>query len=520
MKTPSSRTAASARNAAAGLAHRAIVAILKLAVKMVFVRRLSDALYGVSGLFGNVLGLLALADLGVGTAVTYALYRPLADGDEEKTAAVMAFFRKAYRIIALSVLGLGLLLLPFLPLLVRAESIPHLRLYYLIFLGNMVIDYLFSYRRTLAVAAQEAWRLTRFQALFEALIALSQIGILLLFYRQPWCFFAYLLAQSAGLLGENLVINRFLDRAYPLLKRAAPALPEAERKSIFKNIRALLFHKVGSVVVAGTDNLIISAFISIVLVGRYGNYASLIATVSGVVYVITSNATPSFGNLLAGNETEKRLPVFREWMLATFFLYGAGSAFFLTLFPPFIELVYGPRFLLDDGVVILVVAANFYLLGVSSSLDVVKSAAGLYDPDKWAPLAQAALNLVISVVLVQKIGLAGVFWGTLVSTFVPLIVKPVVLYRHLFAARPGAYFALFLYETALTAAAAALSVFLCGLWSPADLALCILYRLALTALTAGGLFLAGNAPFPAFRTLARRALHLLPGGRGKERKDA
>lgn len=517
MNAPASRTAASAKNAAAGLLYRVAVSVLKLAVKMVFVRFLSEELYGVSGLFGNVLGLLALADLGVTTAVTFALYKPLAEGENGRVAAIMGFIKKSYRIIAFAILGLGLVLLPFLPFLVEGGGVDHLRLYYLIYLGNMVVEYLFSYRRVLATASQEAWRMTPFQTLFDALIAVFQVVVLLAFHRQAWCYTVFLLTQSIGLLAENFAINRHLDRVYPVLKESAPKLPDGEKKSLFKNVRALMLHKVGSVVVAGTDNLIISAVIGLAAVGHYSNYASLIATVSGVVYIITSNATASFGNLLAAEDGEKGLRVFREWMTGCSVLYGVGTAFFITLFRPFITLAYGEKFLLEPGVVVLVVTANFFLLGLSASLDVVKAAAGLYDPDKWAPLAQAAVNLAVSIVLAKTIGIAGVFWGTLISVLIPLTVKPVVLYKHLFGKGLGRYFAMFLYEAALTAAVAALAWWLCDLWSPENVFFALLYKLGVTVLVAPGLFAAANAPFPAFRALLARGVALIKGRKGESR---
>ena len=139
----------------------------------------------------------------------------------------------------------------------------------------------------------------------------------------------------------------------------------------------------------------------------------------------------------------------------------------------------------------------------------MKAAAGLYDPDKWAPLVQAAMNLAVSIVLAYYIGLAGVFIGTLVSVMIPLTVKPVVLYRHLFHSGPARYFVFFLTETALTAAVAALSVFLCGLWSPADLLPRLLWRFLVTALAAPTAFVIVHLPFAPFRSLLRRAAGLL-----------
>lgn len=506
-----SRTRLSLLNILSGFANRFLVSILKLLGRVIFFRFLSAELYGVSGLFGNVLGLLSLAELGVGNAITFSLYSPIAEGNEEKIRSLMAFYKKAYRIIALSVLGLGLALLPFLPSLTNGgENIDHFYLIYLLFLANTVIEYLFSYKRTLANAAQESYRLVPFTTGFEAALCLVQIGIIFLFHKSPYCFLIYLSAQTLSIFFQNLVINSYLDKKYPLLRTLsrAPALEQEEKSGIFVNVRALMMHKFGGVVVSSTDNLLISKLVDLVTVGLYSNYSALITSVSGIVYLFVGNTTSSFGNLIAAESPKKRQKVFFEMQFFSRALYGFSAAFLLNLFRPFISFAYGEEFCLSFSVVALIVA-NYYLLGMTYVLDVVKSAAGLYDKDKFVPLLQSAVNLAVSIVLGKILGLAGIFIGTLVSTLVPLISKPVVVFPAVFASSPFSYFKPLFFgigETALMCLLPYGISLLLPQTSPlGDLAVSFF----ITAAVAGGIFLAFNFRNPHLPALFHRVKHLL-----------
>ena len=333
MKSNASRSALSVRNILSGFINRALTSLLKLLGRIVFFRFLSPELYGISGLFSNVLGLLALAELGVGTAITFSLYKPIAEKDEERIRTLMAFYKTAYRVISLVVLALGLGLMPLLPKLIRDyQGIDHFYLIYLIFLANLVIDYLLSWKRTLATASQESYRIVPFTTGFEALICILQIVVILLFYKSPVCFLIYLAVQTICILVQNLTINRYLDRVYPILHKTRKPLPlpAEEKRNIFINVKALLYHKIGGVVVAGTDNLLISRLVDLVTVGFYSNYAAMITTIAGLAYLFVGNTTASFGNLIAKESPEKRRAVFEELQFFYYALYGVGSAFFLT----------------------------------------------------------------------------------------------------------------------------------------------------------------------------------------------
>ena len=506
-----SRTAFSVLNIVSGFGNRLITSLLKLLGRVVFLRHISAELYGVSGLFSGVLGLLALAELGVGTAITFSLYKPLAEKDDEKIASLMAFYRKAYCAIAGVVGVLGLALMPFLPHLIRNyQGIDYFYLIYLVFLFNLVVEYLFSYKRTLAQAAQEGFRLVPFTTLFEGLICLLQIATVLLFYKDPRCFLYYLGVQSLCIVVQNVVINRYLDRRYPILKRkTAPPLPKEEKRALFVNVRALMYHKVGSVAVSGTDNLLISLLVDLVTVGLYSNYSTMVMTVSGIVYLFVGNTTASFGNLIVKESPQKRLAVFRELQFFYFALYGICTAFFLTLFQPFISLAYGEAYLISMPVVALVVVANFYLLGLTYVMDVIKSAAGLYDRDKWVPLVQAGLNLLVSIVLGHRIGLAGIFVGTLISTLVPLIAKPIIVYKAVFEASAREYFLSLGYQLLVCAVLCGASMAVTGLVGFSSPLIQLLFNLVATSVVAVGLFLLMNLRSPQLPALFRRVRSLL-----------
>lgn len=424
------RTENSLKNIFSSFASNFILNIIKFVCRVIFVKIIGELYLGVNGLLSNVLGLLSLAELGIGTAINYSLYKPVADNDQEKIKSLMKFYKKAYHIIALVVLVIGLILLPCLPFFIKdPKGIENLNIIYLIFLFNQVIGYLYSYKRTLIIADQKSYKLVPFTVGFNFLFHVFQIIFLFLTRN----YLVYLMIQSIFIVLENITINRYIVKQYPFISNLDDTkdLDGKELSTIKKNVKALLFHKIGSYAVNSTDNLIISKFIGIVEVGYYSNYSSLIIIISGFIYTFISNITASFGNLIVKEKPLKRLKVFEEMNFIYYVMYGIATVCFINLFNPFIGFAYGEKFVLSM-VCVYLITLNFYFLGMTNITSLVQSAAGLYDNDKYVPLIQATINLVISIVLGIKIGLVGVFIGTLVSTMLPLIIKPIIIYRHVF----------------------------------------------------------------------------------------
>lgn len=432
------RTENSLKNIFSSFASNIILNIIKFVCRIIFVRLIGEIYLGVNGLLSNVLGLLSLAELGIGTAINYSLYKPIAENDKDKIKSLMKFYRRAYHIIALVVLVIGLGILPFLPYLIKdTNGIENLGIIYLIFLFNQVIGYLYSYKRTLIIADQKSYKLVPFTVGFNFLVNLFQIIFLFLTKN----YIVYLIIQSIFIVIENIVVNNYINKEYPYIKnnKDAKDVGKKELGNITKNIKALMLHKIGGYTVSSTDNLIISKLIGIEYVGYYSNYSSLILIISTFIYTFISNITASYGNLIVKEKPAKRLKVFEEMNFIYYVMYAISTVCFITLFNPFIGFAYGEKYVMSLACVYLI-TINYYLLGMTNITELVKSAAGLYDNDKFIPLIQSAVNLVISIVLGIKIGIVGVFIGTLISTMLPLIIKPIIVYKHVFKISPWKYF--------------------------------------------------------------------------------
>lgn len=479
------RTKNSVKNIIMNFTNNILLNIFRFVLRIIFVKVLAEVYLGVNGLLSNVLGLLALSELGVGTAINFSLYKPLADNNKKKINSLMNFYKKAYQIIALIVLILGLCLLPFLDFFIKDTSgITNLEIIYLIFLANMVIGYLFSYKRTLIIADQKAYKITPFIIFYNFLTTVLQIIVLVLFKN----YFLYLLVQTSCIVLENITVNRYVDKNYEYLKdmKKSETIDKKELDIIKKNVKALMFHKVGSYAVTSTDNLIISKYIGLGAVGLYSNYCLILSTVSSIIYVFINNITASFGNLIVSEDSKKSLQVFNEMNYIYYIMYAISFVCFINLFNPFIRFAFGNDYVLSMDVVYLIVI-NFYLLGMTNILDVVKSSAGLYDKDKLVPFIQAFLNIAISIVLAIKMGLVGVFIGTFISTLVPLIIKPIIIYKYIFKCSAKKYFRQLLKQLFVLGICLAISLVILDFITINNIVLDIVIRLVVSLIVSGGL---------------------------------
>ena len=479
---------------------------LRFASRIFFVKTLAEVYLGVNGLLSNVLGILALTELGIGTAIGYSLYDPLAKNDTKKVRSLMQFYKKAYQIIALVVLVLGLILLPFIPYLIKdTTGIENLSIIYLIFLLNMVIGYLFSYKRTLINSDQKNYLIVPYTMFFNIITSVLQIVVLLIFKN----YIIYLLVQSICTIVENIVINRYIDKKYPYLVSNEEVTPiEKEELSTIKTkIKALLLHKVGSYTLSSTDNLIISKLIGIVVVGIYSNYSLIISMVSSFIYLLISNVISSLGNLIASENPKKCLKVFDEMNFTCFVLYGISSICLINLFNPFIELVFGTNYLLSMLVVYIIVI-NHYLTGMNNVVISIQTASGLYEKDKYVPLIQSAVNLIISIYLAKKIGLAGVFIGTIISTLIPLIVKPCIVDKEIFKEKISLYFKDFTIQTIIIVLSAIISAFITKYVNIENAYLNLAFLLLISIIIPGTLIILIYRKKEAYQNVISRVKHI------------
>ena len=328
--------------------------------RVVFTRTLSESYVGVNGLFTDILNVLSLTELGAGTAIVYALYGPIAKGDPKRQQALMRLYRNFYRLTAACVAAGGLLLIPFLDVLMKNRpQVDHLLLIYLLYLANSVLSYLLVYKRTLIEAHQMNYVVLIYQTAFLVIQDVCQIVILVTTRN----FIAFLLIYIACTLFNNLCISAKADCLFPYLReKGVKELPGPEKKEIFRNIRAMMMHKLGNVAVNNTDNLLISSFVGVVSVGIYSNYYLLIGSVRQVLDQIFQGITASVGNLGATEDAERVKRVFETAFFIGQWLYGAAAICLYELLNPFVELSFGSNYLFSKEIV-LILCVNSYVNG-------------------------------------------------------------------------------------------------------------------------------------------------------------
>lgn len=442
-----SRTKYAAKNVFFAMSSKIITLLITFVSRTIFIYWLGNECLGINGLYSEILNVLSFAELGFGVALNFSLYKPVAEEDEEKVIKLLDYYRKIYSRIAFVVLGVGLLLLPFLPYLVRDAqniSVGELRLFYVFFLLNTVVEYFVSYKYSLANAKQMNYINTNYEFVSNLIIVVVQTVVIVVTKNYLW----YLAIRTGALITSRVVLNWYLNRKFPILKeRPVKPLSPEEKKPIHSEVKGLAFHQFSSVAVYQTDNIIISSLTEqgIMAVGYISNYSMLLVGVTAMVKLIFSNLVSGFGNLIATSTKQKLGEVFGEVNFINFWLYGFCAIGFYYLIPPFIRLWLGEEYIIDEFVFFLIVL-NCYLMGQSSVYNDVRLAFGSFQKDKWISFTQAIINLVVSVIGAKLWGLTGVYVGTIVSRIFFVLARPAMSYRMMFEKSVGDYYKqLFLY---------------------------------------------------------------------------
>ncbi len=429
-----------ARNIMFGYVSNIITLLLNAVLRYVFILRLDETLLGINSTYTNILSVLSLAELGVGTAINFSLYAPVAKGDREKVKAYMQFYKKAYRTIAFIVAGIGLVLVPFLKYIIKdpvgIDSTQDLINFYLIFLFNTVSSYFVAYKYSLPNAEQKNYIQSNVITITKIVTTLVQTIVIL----TTSSFYGYLISASVIELAQKIFANIYLNYKYPYLKeKNVEKLTKEETSDIKRKTGALVCHKVGDVARLQTDAIIISGLINVAMSGIVDNYNLVISSVSNFVNIIFNSVISSFGNLIVTESREKQYSMFCVYRFFASWIYGFSAVGFYILLTPLIQLWLGEKWILP-GVVVAAVLVDYYFKGERVVLSNFKTAAGVFEQDKYLPLVQGAVNLIISVVLAIKIGLIGVYIGTIVSGLLANIIRPIIIYRVCFERNAAGYF--------------------------------------------------------------------------------
>lgn len=454
-----SRLKNSTLNFISGCFGRLLTIVLNFAVRTVFIRCLNEAYLSVNGLFSNILTVLSLAELGFGSAMIYRMYAPMAEKDYRKTAALLHYYRRVYVIIGCVILVLGLSVIPFMDYIIKDKpDVPRLTLYYILFLLNTIVSYWFSsYKASIFSADQKDYIKTNIQNVTAILQAAIQVVLLLVFKR----YVLYLLIQIVGNIFVNLYVAHLSDVRYPEIQKYRDArIDNNERMQVRKDTEALVMARLGHVALNGTDNIIISAVVGVLWVGRLSNYSLICDSITSLLCQISAAITGSLGNYFVTEDKQSGYALFKKIEFLNFWLYGFSFIALSVLLDPFIQLWAGEHFVLGLPVSIAI-AINFFVAGYMNTLWVFRSTLGLFKQGKFRPIIVAVLNIVLSIIFGKALGIFGVLIATSLSrAFVNLWYDPIILHRNGFGVSPKPFFVSYLKRILLLVSVLAAMLFI------------------------------------------------------------
>ena len=443
-----SRSEYVAINVSVTLAMQVVKNILAFVSRTVFVYVLGAEYLGVNSLFTDILTMLSFAELGIGNAMIFSLYKPLAEKDTEKIKSLMRLYAKSYRVIGIVIAILGVCIVPFLTHIVGEVDYvkENLVLLYLLYLLNSVLSYFFVYKKSLIIADQKNYIVDIYQQVFYGLQVIAQ-SVFLILTKQ---FISYLSITILFTFLNNFFVARKADKMYPCLKeKNIKPLEKDESNGIVKNIKALVVYKIGGIILESTDSMFISMLINVVTVGLYANYKMIVNVFRTIGNQIMNSIVASVGNLNANGSDKKKEDVFYEMFYLSGWFYGFATVGLCCFLTPLVRVWLGDSYVIGFDSV-LAACAYFYVSNMHYPCYTYRTTAGLFVFGKYVPIIAAACNIILDFAMGSLWGLSGILWASTISRLVTYeLVDPFLVYKRVFHKPVIKYFFVYLAMTAL-----------------------------------------------------------------------
>ena len=423
-----SRTTNSVLTMAASGLRQVLTLVFTFLSRTVFIKTLGAEYLGLNGLFSNVLSILALSELGIGSAISFYLYSPIANRDYDRIKSLMQFYKKSYRAVGVSIVVLGTILMPFLPYLVNFnQDVPvNLYLVYFLYLLNTASSYLFfAYKQAIVTANQEQYKIEKINIAFTFINCTVDVLILLLFKN----YIIYLIVKFLLVLVKNIIIAIRIDKEYPFVsEKDYKPLEKTEIKNFFKDIGSVSLFRLGSTLFNATDNIIISMILGTIVVGYYSNYYMIISQINMIIGIIIKSFVAGIGNVMTTEEKNRQYEIYKE---LDFFVFGIAIICTTCLFQllnSFVNLWIGknyPSYVLSQSVVLLL-CISFYLDTTMQIPNSFREGSGNFKTGRSLQLLGGIANIFLSIILGKKFGLVGIFAATIIGkgviTVIPFII--------------------------------------------------------------------------------------------------
>lgn len=427
-----SRTQNTIRNITTGFLGQMLSILFRFATRTVFIKTFGSAYLGINGLFADILSMLSLAELGIDTALNYKLYKPLASGDERRVRSIMKFYKRAYTVVGLVVFFAGLLIIPLLPVLIRdyryLEPLGiNAEIVFFMYLLQSATSYLFFASRSAIIKADQRQYVLNVAGYLITLIT-SVLQIVVMFVFKNYILYIGVLVGVSII--QNYIYAIIAKRSYPYaFIKDKESLSKEEIKETFKDLGALFIYKVNSVVLKATDNIVLSSFIGLSIVGLYSNYLMLLATIYSLLAKIYDSAKASLGNLFAIETTSKKYDFFEVMNFLSIILYGTAGVGFAVVANELIECWIGPTYVIAYPFSVLI-GIEIIFHGIKANLGQIINVTGAFRQLWFRPLIGTVINLIVSILLVNFCGIYGVIIGTIVADFsANFLLDPRIIYK-------------------------------------------------------------------------------------------
>lgn len=424
-------------NVIVAIVFKVILLILSIVSRRFLIQYIGNDANGICSLYTSIIGVLAIADLGIGVAITYCMYDPITKGDRLKVAGLYQLFVKIYRVIGIIVLVVGLCVTPFLGFLAKDIDIDAALYYnFVLMLLATVVTYFFSAKLSLINAYKNNYIVTSINSIGEVIRMLVEITVLIVFKS----FTLYIMARMISSLVQWGITEIYSRKKYDDIISLKASIDTETKKNVQKNVKAMFAHKIGGILCNTLDSIIISAFISVAILGKYSNYTTIVIAMNAVIVLFFTPLTAVIGHLCVKSNKKDIKDYFIFFYL---FNFAIGIVFYLGYYATIDDLIlicFGENLELE-WTIPFVITINYFVQFLRQSMNVFRDATGVFYYDRYKPLVEGVLNVILSIILVQYIGVVGVIVATIATNLLVCnIIEPHVLYKYSFDSKPTKYY--------------------------------------------------------------------------------
>ncbi len=426
-------------NVTVAIGFKIILLVLTVFARRFLIKYVGNDANGINSLYLSIVGFLSIAELGISTAINFCMYKPITQGDTKKVAALYNLYKKAYYVIGVIILVAGLIVTPIIPFLVKDYSANFsLYLTFLIMLVSVVLTYLYSAKTSLINAYKNNYVTTTISGFGDCVRYVLQILILVCFKSFEW----YLVCRIVSVLLQWILTEIYTHKNYKDIILTKERVDSETKQLVIKNTKAMFMHKVGGLLVNTADSIIISAFLGASVLGLYSNYTLIMTTMTGILSLVFSSLTSIIGHLCASSDIQEQKKHLQFMYLLNFMI---GIIFFLGYYAVIdnvVALCFGQDLVVAKKIS-FIITVNYFIQFMRNAILLFRDATGTFYNDRFKPVLEGIVNIILSITFVQSIGVVGVIVATIITNILIChVVEPFVLYKHVYHEKPVKYWLL------------------------------------------------------------------------------